>query len=44
MGLFKIIGQLLSETKQNFFTWESIELLAELRNSLKGTQLEDDVE
>jgi len=43
IGLFKVIGQLLSESKLNFFTWESIELLAELRNSLNGSQLEEDV-
>jgi len=27
----------------NFFTWESVELLAELRNSLNGSKLEEDV-
>jgi len=40
---FRVMGQLLAETNKNFFSNDSIELLAEIKNCLNNSKLTEDV-
>ena len=43
INFFQIVGQHLSEINCNFFNHETLELLAELKNTIKENKLLDQV-